>query len=144
MKIDLHCHTKAIKKGDGIGRNVTPDLFKSKIEDADIKIVAITNHNAFDINQYRALSSAVEGLCQVWPGVEIDVLEPESKRWHLIVVVNPKEVESFSANVNILFKDDKLEEFSGCFLSFFGNGALILSWQRFSLIKTAVLYIMLA
>jgi len=110
MKIDLHCHTKAIKKGDGIGRNVTPDLFKSKIEDADIKIVAITNHNAFDINQYRALSSAVEGLCQVWPGVEIDVLEPESKRWHLIVVVNPKEVESFSANVNILFKDDKLEE----------------------------------
>jgi len=41
-------------------------------------------------------------------------------------------------------KDDKLEEFSGCFLSFFGNGALILSWQRFSLIKTAVLYIMLA
>ena len=22
MKIDLHCHTKAIKKGDGPGRNV--------------------------------------------------------------------------------------------------------------------------
>lgn len=40
MKIDLHCHTKAIKKGDGPGRNVTPELFKSKIEDADIKIVS--------------------------------------------------------------------------------------------------------
>lgn len=39
MKIDLHCHTKAIKKGDGSGRNVSPELFKSKIEDADIKIV---------------------------------------------------------------------------------------------------------
>ena len=38
MKIDLHCHTKAIKKGDGRGRNVTPELFKSKIENADIKI----------------------------------------------------------------------------------------------------------
>ena len=32
MKIDLHCHTKAIKKGDGRGRNVTPELFKTKIE----------------------------------------------------------------------------------------------------------------
>jgi len=32
MRIDLHCHTKAIKKGDGSGRNVTPELFKTKIE----------------------------------------------------------------------------------------------------------------
>ena len=55
MKIDLHCHTKAIKKGDGSGRNVTPELFKEKIETADIKIIAITNHNAFDLNQYKPL-----------------------------------------------------------------------------------------
>ena len=59
MKIDLHCHTKAIKKGDGRGRNVTPELFKSKIENADIKIVAITNHNAFDLEQYKCLMAAV-------------------------------------------------------------------------------------
>lgn len=58
MRIDLHCHTKAIKKGDGIGRNVTPELFKTKIEDADIKIVAITNHNAFDFEQYHILGKA--------------------------------------------------------------------------------------
>ena len=64
MKIDLHCHTKAIKKGDGPGRNVTPELFKSKIEDADIKIVAITNHNAFDIEQYRTLSNIVRAGCR--------------------------------------------------------------------------------
>ena len=38
MRIDLHCHTKAIKKGDGSGRNVTPEQFKSKIENADVKI----------------------------------------------------------------------------------------------------------
>lgn len=110
MKIDLHCHTKAIKKGDGPGRNVTPELFRTKIENADIKIVAITNHNAFDLEQYRLLYNAVDGICQVWPGVEIDVQEPSSKRWHLIVVANPKEVEQFSTNVSALFRGDNLEE----------------------------------
>ena len=75
MKIDLHCHTKAIKNGDGLGRNVTPELFKEKIENADIKIVAITNHNAFDLDQYKKLSNIVSGSCQVWPGVEIDLEE---------------------------------------------------------------------
>ena len=52
MRVDLHCHTKSTKKGDGDGRNVTKDLFVQKVTDADVKIVAITNHNAFDIKQY--------------------------------------------------------------------------------------------
>lgn len=110
MKIDLHCHTKAIKKGDGPGRNVTPEKFREKIQDADIKIVAITNHNSFDLEQYKALSEIVKGSCLVWPGVEIDVQESGSRRWHLIVVANPKESESFSESVAILFRDNNLEE----------------------------------
>ncbi len=110
MKIDLHCHTKAIKKGDGAGRNVTPELFKTKIENADVKIVAITNHNAFDLQQYKTLSEIVKGNCLVWPGVEIDVLEPGSRRWHLIVVANPKEAERFAESVEALFKEDNLDE----------------------------------
>ena len=110
MKIDLHCHTKAIKRGDGAGRNVTPELFKRQIEDSDIKIVAITNHNAFDYDQYRILSECVKESCIVWPGVEIDVLDISSKRWHLIVVANPKEAEAFSTSVSSLFAGDNLNE----------------------------------
>ncbi len=30
LKIDLHCHTKKIKKGDPITRNVTPEIFAKK------------------------------------------------------------------------------------------------------------------
>lgn len=41
MKIDLPCHTK---KGDAPTRNVTPELFRQKVELADVKIIAITNH----------------------------------------------------------------------------------------------------
>lgn len=52
MKIDLHCHTLNCKKGDGKSRNVTSELFKEKIEAAGVEIVAITNHNYFDVNQY--------------------------------------------------------------------------------------------
>ena len=43
MKIDLHCHTKSTKQGDGLGRNVSVEVFREKISNADVKIVAITN-----------------------------------------------------------------------------------------------------
>ena len=52
MKIDLHCHTKATKSGDGEGRNVSKDLFAEKVNNAGVKIIAITNHNHFDKQQY--------------------------------------------------------------------------------------------
>lgn len=107
MKIDLHCHTKKIKSGDGKARNVTPELFKEKIELADVKIVAITNHNAFDYQQYLLLKESVEGICQVWPGVEIDVLG--ETRFHLIVVTKPDDAPSFSESVATLFKGDNLD-----------------------------------
>lgn len=73
MKIDLHCHTKQCKKGDGDGRNVTTALFKEKIESNGIEIVAITNHNDFDIKQYYDLKNSVIESCDVWPGIEFDV-----------------------------------------------------------------------
>lgn len=59
MKIDLHCHTKATKQGDGEGRNVNLELFKEKIADAEVKIVAITNHNVFDYQQFSK-------CCEIW------------------------------------------------------------------------------
>lgn len=93
MKIDLHCHTRKTKQGDGKGRNVTPEQFKEKIELADVKIVAITNHNLFDYEQYMELQGVVTGICQVWPGVEIDI-DGESK-YHLIVVSKPDEAMTF-------------------------------------------------
>ena len=101
MKIDLHCHTKKVKKGDSPTRNVTPELFRQKVESADVKIVAITNHNCFDLNQYVTLCEAVSGICQVWPGVEIDV-QGEGK-YHLIIVTRPEDSREFSKVVAALF-----------------------------------------
>lgn len=133
MKIDLHCHTKQIKSGDGEKRNVTPEVFREKISNADIKIVAITNHNAFDYEQYITLRDAVSDICAVWPGVEIDIQGSNGKKFHLIVVANPERAQDFSAGVNELFCGmnlenckldlkqvyDKLNEFDVIYISHF-------------------------
>lgn len=108
MKIDLHCHTKSTKQGDGEGRNVTPELFKEKIANADVKIIAITNHNFFDLDQFTILSDAVKDFCQVWPGVEIDV-DGKKNKYHLIVVANPDNINLFSKKVLKLFNNRDVE-----------------------------------
>lgn len=108
MLIDLHCHTKRIKTGDGVGREVTPELFRKKVIEAGVSIVAITNHNAFDYSQYTVLKELVSDACQVWPGIEIDIKDQSSK-WHLIVVVNPDNAIYFKGQVDKLFEHDNLE-----------------------------------
>lgn len=114
MKIDLHCHTKSTKQGDGISRNVTTELFKEKIINADVKILAITNHNLFDLEQYNELKDSVKDTCQVWPGIEIDVKGSSGNKFHLIVVANPSNVEIFSAKVTQMYLGKNIEN---CLLS---------------------------
>ena len=109
MRIDLHCHTKQIKKGDGSGRNVSAEVFRQKVIDADVKIIAITNHNVFDYEQFTLFKNTVSDVCQLWPGVEIDIQQPNSRKWHLIVVANPDNVQIFSEHVKNLFQGQNLE-----------------------------------
>lgn len=109
MKVDLHCHTKKIKSGEVETRNVTPQQFAEKIRNANIEIVAITNHNSFDLAQYTELSEKVNSYCQVWPGVEIDIKSSGDKKWHLIIVGNPNNVAVFSTAVQKLFASEIIE-----------------------------------
>lgn len=102
MKIDLHCHTLATK-GEGRERNVTPELFAEKIDAAQVDIVAVTNHNHFDLDQYELLHSAVDGAAQIWPGVELDIERwSGGKPWHMIVITSPDSKVSFSESIKTL------------------------------------------
>lgn len=101
MKADFHCHTKATKKGEK-GRDVAPDVFAKNIEQAEVKIVAITNHNQFDYEQYLALSESVRGIASVWPGVELDVTGDSKQKWHVLVLCSPSKAEKFNAAVQDL------------------------------------------
>ena len=99
MKIDIHTHTKKIKQGDSEHRNIDVNRFAEIIKETDVKILAITNHNHFDFKQYTDFKDSVDGICQIWPGVEFDILE-EERRAHLITIVNPKNAEAFGKKVN--------------------------------------------
>ena len=74
-----------------------------------VRIVAITNHNSFDYKQYVELRDAVSGVCAVWPGIEIDILGSNQKKFHLIVVANPDRAEDFANGVSTLFHGMDLE-----------------------------------
>ncbi len=107
MKIDLHCHTKKIKKGDPVTRNVSSKVFAEKIQNADVKIVAITNHNAFDLKQYQEFKEKVCDYCDVWPGIELDAFGDQMKKgehikFHLIIVANPTIVKEFRNSLDKL------------------------------------------
>jgi predicted ATPase/ribosomal protein L7Ae-like RNA K-turn-binding protein len=84
-----------VKSGDSVKRNIDADTFVRKINNAEVKIVAITNHNLFDINQYNNFTQKANNEFQIWPGIELDINDIENKRGHLIVIANPAIVEEF-------------------------------------------------
>lgn len=105
MLIDLHCHTKKIKQGDASTRNVKVDKFVEKVLQANVKIVAITNHNHFDYEQYCEFREATNAFCEIWPGVELDI-KGKNKRGHLVVIANPINAEYFSEVVSEMIGDE--------------------------------------
>lgn len=116
MRIDLHCHTKKVKTGDAYTRNVTKDKVFQKVIEAEVKIIAITNHNQFDYMQYKEFKDVTEGYCDIWPGVELDIIgkadqKGNCKRGHLIVIANPKNVELFNTQVQELVNDEDVNTF---------------------------------
>ena len=132
MLIDLHCHTKATKRGDGKARNVDPAMFVSKISSAGVGIVAITNHNAFDLGQYKELALAADGAFQVWPGVELDVTTGvEGSHWHMLVICGPANAETLDGILRNLVGDmppnDCMLEFVKVKDAFQGIDALFIS-----------------
>ncbi|MGC3977765.1 MAG: ABC transporter ATP-binding protein [Paludibacteraceae bacterium] len=111
MKIDIHTHTKKIKQGDSENRNVDVSKFTDIINKTDVKILAITNHNHFDHEQYIQFKNSVDGTCQIWPGVEFDILE-EGRRAHLITIVNPKNAEAFGKKINEVIGSTSVDTFT--------------------------------
>ena len=43
MKIDIHTHTKKVKSGDALTRNIETERFVEIINDTEVNILAITN-----------------------------------------------------------------------------------------------------
>src|SRR5690606_32642778 len=111
MKIDIHVHTRKVKSGDAPTRNIEKEKFVKIISETDVNILAITNHNHFDLIQYKEFREAVESHCQIWPGIELDVFE-NGKRSHLIVICNPKNYQQFDKVVSEILNGTNPDTFT--------------------------------
>jgi hypothetical protein len=111
MRIDIHTHTKKVKSGDAHTRNIDAEKFSDILKNTDVKIIAITNHNHFDLKQYEELRNSVVDTCQVWPGIELDIFEG-GKRAHLLVIANPKNYSDFNNKISTILLGKDPEAFT--------------------------------
>lgn len=110
MKIDIHVHTKKTKKGDAKAREISAQRFHEIISSTDVKIVAITNHNHFDLQQYNDFLKIVKDDFQVWPGVELDIAE-DGRKGHLLAIVDPKFAQSLEETMTSLLGGTTTDNF---------------------------------
>ena len=80
MKIDLHCHTKKVKTGDAVTRNVSIEKFCEKVIKADVKILAITEHLVYIFANLRfvlavryLLKKVIVSLCNVLKSWQLQI-----------------------------------------------------------------------
>ena len=111
MKIDLHTHTKKCKSGDAPTREIAPSEFCEILTSTDVGIIAITNHNVFDLTQFKEIEDGLGEGVQVWPGIELDVVE-QGARGHLLVIVSPTRAAEFSELVDQLTSNSTPDEFT--------------------------------
>lgn len=101
MKIDIHTHTRKCKSGDAHTREVSPEDFCEVVLSTDVRVIAITNHNVFDLSQFQAIQARIGADAQVWPGVELDVYDEHGKG-HLLVITSPKLAVPLAAAIQTL------------------------------------------
>jgi predicted ATPase len=111
MKIDIHTHTKRCKKGDAPTREISPEDFCEHIGGTDVRIVAITNHNVFDLEQFDAILGMIDSGVQVWPGIELDITDGEG-RGHLLVLVSSTHAGAFDQAVSALTASISPDDFT--------------------------------
>ena len=70
-KLDLHIHT--ISTISDREFHFSLNKLKEYVTSSNIDAIAITNHNCFKKNQYDEISIELDGICKVFPGIEINV-----------------------------------------------------------------------
>lgn len=101
IKIDLHIHSSCSEYKDGpIVRNSNTaniEVLIKKLEDNEINLFSITDHNRFDFDLYKRLKTRIsESQCvqHILPGVEFDVkLEEGLDSCHIIAIFDDREEE---------------------------------------------------
>lgn len=94
-KIDLHIHTIATISDAHFVFDL--NAFVEYVTVAKLDAVAVTNHNVFDIDQFRAIKNALPAT--VFPGIEINLANG-----HLLLIACDRELDSFQSRCDQVTK----------------------------------------
>lgn len=89
-RIDLHIHTISTEWDASFTFDLKQLL--QHVKDEELDAIAITNHNVFDLGQFREIEGALSGKCLVFPGVEVSALQT-----HLLLICDPSLAEQLPA-----------------------------------------------
>ncbi len=92
IRADFHLHTKADREFKYFGEeNDYIKQYIDALEENNIHVGVITNHNKFDMDEYKALKkAAIKRDILLLPGIELGVKEGASSI-HVLFVFNPDE-----------------------------------------------------
>lgn len=90
-KIDFHIHT--IKTFSDPNFEFDVNVLKNYIDTMNIDAIAITNHNLFDIKQYKDILNKIPNTI-IFPGIEINI---GNNCGHMLVITKPEEIEDFNS-----------------------------------------------
>lgn len=92
IRCDFHLHTRKDKEFKYTGKdNSFINEYVNKLENENISIGVITNHNKFDLQEYKALKkSANKKDIFILPGVELSVKDGKNGV-HTLIVFNPED-----------------------------------------------------
>jgi len=102
-KLDLHVHT--IKTISDSAFTFSIEKLKEYVEVMHIDCIAITNHNVFDLAQFRYISENLD-IC-VFPGIEINL-----EKGHILLISDKRESDDFNKKCqNIQIKISDVNDF---------------------------------
>lgn len=118
INIDLHIHSieSEYKEEKGYLNNSTIDnidVLLKKLNENNINLFAITDHNRFDKNLYDKIKTLIgkelyKNILNVLPGIEFDVQIDEGKKaCHIICIFDDSKPEKLS-NINTVLNKKKL------------------------------------
>ncbi|MDD5823068.1 MAG: histidinol-phosphatase [Firmicutes bacterium] len=91
MKTDFHIHTIPTKWDAPFEFSI--EKLVEYVTLLEIDAIAITNHNCFDINQFKLIQTKLEGKAMVFPGIEVNVAPNNG---HLLIIAEMDNLDSFS------------------------------------------------
>lgn len=92
-KIDLHIHTVSTISDRAFKFSL--ESFRRYVFEAKLDAVAVTNHDVFDAEQFRAIQQALD--IAVFPGIEINV-----EKGHVLVIPRPSEIDDFASKADVV------------------------------------------